>query len=140
MHLKLRGRAHCAPPPGSGTQKSPGKIGLSLLSVLPRYILELNIFHEGKVYDSNLDMYSFGVMMLEMWFGKRAPGKLSSMSENEVTQHIDMDKLRSKGSFNPPPIKWVTLMMYCCHSDSCFRPTATDGKTVIQRLKRDFVK
>ena len=96
--------------------------------------------NERKVYDSRADIYSFGVMMWEMWFGKEAPGKLSSMSENEVTQHIDREKLCGKGPFKLPPTKWMTLMMSCCHSDPCVRPPATDGKAIIQNLKSYFVK
>ena len=84
---------------------------------------------KGKVYDSRADMYSFGVIMWEMWFGKSPPDKLSSMGENEVTQHLEVER-----SFNTPPAKWIKLMTTCWHSNPCLRPTATKSKDLIETL------
>ena len=93
---------------------------------------------QGKVYDSKVDIYSFGITMWEMWFGKRAAKHLSSKSANEVTRRIEKD--RAKGPFNPPPAKWVELMASCWHSDACLRPTATKSKDLFGELKREFAK
>ncbi|KAJ7392761.1 hypothetical protein OS493_010416 [Desmophyllum pertusum] len=35
--------------------------------------------HDRKSYDTKMDMYSFGLMMWEMWFGKRVFSELRSI-------------------------------------------------------------
>ena len=98
--------------------------------------------HEGKVYDSKADIYSFGLMMWEMWFGERVSLELSSLSQDEVSRRIERERYRGEGrgvTFNPPPAKWIELMMTCWDSEPCFRKTATECKDLIKEIKQ-FVK
>ena len=67
--------------------------------------------HEGKVYDSKADIYSFGFMMWEMCFGGTVPLELSFLTQDEVSRRIERERYRGEGrgvTFNPPPAKWIT--------------------------------
>ena len=98
--------------------------------------------HEGKVYDSKADIFSFGLMMWEMWFGERVPHELSSLRQDEVFRRIEKTKYRGEGrgvTFNSPPAKWIELMVSCWDSEPCLRKTATECKDLIKEIKQ-FVK
>ena len=63
---------------------------------------------EHKIYDSKVDMYSFGLMMWEMWFGEMVPFEAISWSQDEVTLQIDKRKQREErrgGTLHPPSYK-----------------------------------
>ncbi|KAJ7392754.1 hypothetical protein OS493_010409 [Desmophyllum pertusum] len=69
--------------------------------------------YEGKPYDTKVDMYSFGLMMWEMWFGERVFSELRSLIPREFFRRIKDENYRpqtprSDGRFipNPPPAQW----------------------------------
>ena len=61
--------------------------------------------NEGKIYDSKADIHSFGIMMWEMWFSKRASPQLSCMSTDETSREIERENRRERG--NVPPKDWT---------------------------------
>ena len=94
--------------------------------------------HEGKVYDSKADIHSFGIMMWEMWFGKRATPQLSCMSTDEVSREIERENHLESDIV--PPTEWIELMTSCWALDPCNRPSATESKSRIMELKRNHAK
>ena len=90
--------------------------------------------HEGKIYDSKADIHSFGIMMWEMWFGKRATPQLSCMSIDKVSREIKRENRRERG--NVPPTEWIELMTSSWALDPCNRPSATESKSRIMELKK----
>ena len=94
--------------------------------------------HEGKIYDSKADIHSFGIMMWEMWFGKRASPELSSMSTDEVSREIERENRHERG--NVPPTEWIELMTSCWKLDPSNRPSATETKSRIMELKQNHSK
>ncbi|KAJ7392750.1 hypothetical protein OS493_010405 [Desmophyllum pertusum] len=104
--------------------------------------------HEGKPYDTKVDMYSFGLMMWEMWFGERVFSELKSpVAQKEFFRGIKDENYRpqtprSDGRFvpNPPPAQWTELMTSCWHTEPCLRRTATECKTIIKENKHQHVK
>ena len=89
---------------------------------------------EGKAYDSKADMYSFGLMMWEMWFGKRAPDDLSSLSPNGVS------RLYHREGCNAPPDAWIKLMVSCWDSNPFVRRTAAEARDIIKKIEHDCLK
>ena len=99
---------------------------------------------EGKSYDTKVDMYSFGLMMWEMWFGKRA---FSELSRGELVRQIHGENYRPQnprrdGRFtpNPPPTQWTELMESCWQTEPALRPTAAECKDFIKEIKHLCVK
>ena len=94
---------------------------------------------EQKIYDSKVDMYSFGLMMWEMWFGEIVPSKPFCRSQDEVTRQIEVKKQELKGRRYSPPAKWIELMVSLWESDPCVRKTAMESQVLIKEIKL-FVK
>ena len=92
---------------------------------------------EGKAYDSKADMYSFGLMMWEMWFGERATHTLRSLSPDKVSRRIE-DKGNGYERCNPPPGNWIELMASSWNSDPRLRQTAEEGGNLIKEIIADY--
>ncbi|KAL9963713.1 hypothetical protein ACROYT_G027246 [Oculina patagonica] len=100
--------------------------------------------HEGKSYCTKVDMYSFGLIMWEMWFGKRV---FSELSRSELFRRIKEENYRPQpprrdGTFtpNPPPAEWTELMASCWQTEPSLRRTATECKNLIEEIKHQYVK
>ena len=91
---------------------------------------------EDKIYDSKVDMYSFGLMMWEMWFGEIVPSKVISRSQDEVTRQIEVKKQEPKGRRYSPPAKWIELMVSLSDSDPHVRKTAEESQVLIKEIKQ----
>ncbi|KAL9963714.1 hypothetical protein ACROYT_G027248 [Oculina patagonica] len=105
--------------------------------------------HEGKTYCNKVDMYSFGLIMWEMWFGKRAFNELSclNLSRSEFPRRIKEENYRPQtprrdGRFtpNPPPAEWTELMASCWQTEPSLRKTAIECKDFIKEMKHQYVK
>ena len=94
------------------------------------------ISREKKIYDFKVDMYSFGLMMWEMWFGERVPPKSISRSQDEVTRQIEVKKQELKGRRYSPPAKWIELMVSLWDSEPCVRKTAMESQVWIKEIKQ----
>ena len=103
--------------------------------------------YERKSYDTKVDMYSFGLIVWEMWFGERVFSELkSSVAQIEFFRRIKDENYRPKtprsdGRFipNPPPAQLTELMTSCWHSEPCQRRTATKCKDFIKEIKHQYV-
>ena len=98
--------------------------------------------YECKAYDAKVDIYSFGLMMWEMWFGERVFSELSSLNRSEFFRRIKNRNCRPQtprndGRFIPnlPPAQWTELMTSCWHYDPCLRRTALECKDFIEEIK-----
>ena len=93
----------------------------------------------SNVYDSKADIYSFGIMMWEMWYGKRAfldvGGDLNTFLK-KVTDGVrpchvqDMIK---------PPDGWQHLMQSCWDGEADKRPTAAMCHKALSKVYKDIV-
>ena len=97
------------------------------------------ISREQKIYDSKVDMYSFRLMMWEMWFGEIVPSKPFCSSQDEVTQQIEVKKQELKGRRYSPPAEWIELMVSLGDYDPCVRKTAIESQKLMEKIKH-FVK
>ena len=84
----------------------------------------------GRAYDSKADIYSLGIMLWEMWCGKRA---FADMNINNITQFDQFRKLVDDGC-RPKhlegceklriPIRWESVVTQCWEENPESRPTA----------------
>jgi len=101
----------------------------------PVYIAP-EVFH-SKVYDSKADIYSFGLMLWEMWYGKLAFAEFkgsmllfySRVDEGYRPEDVEGSK--------KPPTQWKQLMMRCWERDSEQRPSANDCHQELTKLFQD---
>jgi len=105
--------------------------------------------HEGKPYCTMADMYSFGLVMWEMWFGKRVFSELRfrSLGLSDFLRGICEGNYRpqipkSDSRFNPnlPPTLLTKLMTSCWQTEPSKRTTATECKAFINKIERQYVK
>ena len=94
------------------------------------------INREQKIYDSKVDMYSFGLMMWEMWFGEIVPSKPFCRSQDEVTRQIEVKKQGREGRRYSPPAKWIELMVSLWDYDPCVRKTAIESQKLMEKIKQ----
>jgi len=104
--------------------------------------------HEGKPYCTKADMYSFGLMMWEMWFGKRVFSGLSyqSLGLSDFLRRISEGHYRPQTPrndrrFKPnlPPTQLTKLMTSCWQTEPSKRTTATECKAFIQKISDDYI-
>ena len=88
----------------------------------------------STVYDNKADMYSFGIMMWEMWYGRRAflevGGDLNMfwdrVLEGVRPSHIEGTRM--------PPDRWQNLMRCCWDGEAEKRPTAATCHDELTKL------
>ncbi|KAL9963718.1 hypothetical protein ACROYT_G027252 [Oculina patagonica] len=98
--------------------------------------------HEGKSYCTKVDMYSFGLIMWEMWFGERVFSELSCLNQSEFLRQIKEENYRPQpptkdGRFtpNPPPAEWTKLMASCWQTEPSLRLAAKECKDLIEKIE-----
>ena len=105
--------------------------------------------HDGKVYCTKADMYSFGLVMWEMWFGKRvfSEQRHHSLDLSDFLRRIREGNYRpetprsSRGfNPNPPPTQLTELMASCWETEPNKRTTATKCKAFIQKIECKYAK
>ena len=81
------------------------------------------VFH-SKVYDGKADIYSLGIILWEMWYGRQAfaafKGPMTAFFRFVDEGHRPTDV---KGSKTPPP-RWKDLMNKCWRRNPEGRPSA----------------
>lgn len=101
----------------------------------PRYLAPEVL--EGRIYDSKAEMYSFGLMLWEMWYGEI----VFQTAATSQSQHLD--GLR-KG-YRPSHIErtdrpweiWQNVMESCWKGEPRDRITAKDGWEQLQQLQKE---
>lgn len=94
---------------------------------------------EGKLHSTKVDIYSFGLVMWEMWFGKRV---FSELRREEFFRRIKDEHYRPQipRNGNPPPAIWIELMTSSWQSDPSLRRTATECKDIIKTIRHQHVE
>ena len=92
------------------------------------------VFH-SKLYDYKADIYSFGIILWEMWFGRRAFAEVDAPNNQHFFSLVD-DGRRPKDimELKKPPRRWKELMKRCWDGDPDKRPTAESCKREITEL------
>ena len=92
----------------------------------------------SNVYDSKADIYSFGIMMWEMWYGKRAVDVggdlntfLDQVAEGVRPSHVE--------NMRKPPDGWQNLMQSCWDGEADKRPTALMCHKALSKVYMDAV-
>lgn len=92
----------------------------------------------GRAYDSKADIYSLGIMLWEMWYGKRAFLDM----EMVITLLEQFRKLLDDGcrpehleGCKKPPIRWENVVTQCWAGNPQSRPTAAECATEM-RMKQ----
>ena len=93
----------------------------------------------SSVYDKKADIYSSGIMMCEIWYGKRAlldiRGDLNTfldqVAEGVRPSHVE-DMIK-------PPDGWQHLMQRCWDGDADKRPTAAMCHNELSKVYKDAV-
>ena len=81
----------------------------------------------GRVYDSKADIYSLGIMLWEMWYGKRA-----FLDKNMVITSLEQFRKLVDDGCRPehlegcekPSIRWENVVTQCWKGNPESRPTA----------------
>ncbi len=93
----------------------------------------------SSVYDSKADIYSFGIMMWEIWYGKKAffffGGDLN-MFLQAVTGGVRPSHVEGK---RKPPDGWQHLMQLCWDEEAEKRPTAQMCHNELTKLYKEAV-
>ncbi len=91
----------------------------------------------SSVYDSKADIYSFGIMMWEMWYGTRAffdlGGDLNTFY-GDVARGVRPSHVEGR---RKPPDGWRQLMQWCWDGEAEERPTAAMCHNELYKLNRD---
>ena len=92
------------------------------LAGTPVYIAP-EVFH-SKLYDSKADIYSFGIMLWEMWYGRQAFEEFKGTMAQFFSKVDEGYRPKEvKGEKMPPPI-WEQLMNRCWLRNPDKRPSA----------------
>ena len=81
------------------------------------------VFH-SEVYDSKADIYSFGIMLWEMWYGRQAFAEFMgpvAVFICMVDGHYRPEEVEGE---KKPPARWKQLMNRCWDEDPEKRPSA----------------
>ena len=92
------------------------------LAGTPVYIAP-EVFH-SKLYDSKADIYSFGIMLWEMWYGRQAFAEFRGPMEVffcMVDGHHRPEEVKGE---KKPPARWKQLMNRCWDGNPEKRPSA----------------
>ena len=91
----------------------------------------------SSMYGNSVDVYSFGIMMWEMWYGRRAFMEVGGdqntfwdrVLEGVRPSHVEGDRM--------PPDQWQKLMQRCWDGEAEKRPTAAACHNELANLYRD---
>ena len=98
------------------------------------------VFHSERC-DFKADIYSFGIMLWEIWFGRRV------FADDDFDSSDPQHFFRSVGGgcrpedvedLKKPPLCWKELMEECWDGDPGKRPTATKCEQKITELSSEW--
>ena len=96
------------------------------------------VFH-SQLYDSQADIYSLGIILWEMWYGKRAPIPAETLPAMFAMVDEGYRPADVKGC-KPPPDCWKELMEKCWKGNPDERPTAESCKKEAKLILSFFEK
>ncbi|XP_067035342.1 uncharacterized protein [Acropora muricata] len=87
----------------------------------------------SEIYEFSADIYSFGIMLWEMWYGKSAFTNIKFTSLAEFFNLIVNEGCRPEldNKCRPPPPSWQELMVMCWETDPTKRPNAKKCKEAL---------
>ena len=98
---------------------------------------------KGIPYGSEVDMYSFGIMVWEMWYGKEIFTDHFESGE-EITPPTEVEGYLSGGPKEDgsvaPPAGWTKVMISCCNPSPERSQTATECKELILKITGKYEK
>lgn len=111
--------------------KEEGALAGTLAYIAPE------VFH-SKVYDSKVDIYSFGVILWEMWYGQHAFAEVKV--ETLITFVNAGNRPKHLRDCEEPPQPWKELMEKCWNGNAEERPSAAGCKQKTSELYEEVVK
>ena len=93
----------------------------------------------SNVYDSKADIYSFGIMMWEMWYGKRALLDVGGDLNTFLDQVAEGVRPSHVEDMRKPPDGWRDLMQRCWDGETDKRPTAAMCHNELSKVYKDAV-
>ena len=93
---------------------------------------------KSRLYDYKADIYSFGIMLWEMWYGIRALLDVGG-NVHEFFEKVDegVRPQHVRGSKKPPPC-WQELMQRCWDEKPDNRPDASECYEKLAELYQEF--
>ena len=107
------------------------------LAGTPVYIAP-EVFH-SKLYDSKADIYSFGIMLWEMWYGQQAFAEFKGTIEDFFNGVDKGCRPRAVEGSKTPPTLWEQLMSQCWDREPEQRPSATLCNQQITKISQSSV-
>jgi len=86
------------------------------------------------VYDSKADIYSFGLMLWEMWYGQQAFAEFKGPMALFFSRVDEGYRPKDVEASNKPPAQWKKLMSRCWDRNPEQRPSADVCNHEIPRL------
>jgi len=90
----------------------------------------------SNVYDNKADIYCFGIMMWEMWYGKRVFMELGGDLNTFWDRVVEGVRPSHMEGTRMPPDQWQNLMQRCWYSEAEKRPTAAECHNELTKLYR----
>lgn len=94
------------------------------------------VFH-SDVYDSKVDIYSFGVILWEIWYGQHAFAEVQV--ETLITFVDGGNRPEHLKDCEKPPQLWKDLMEKCWNGNAEERPSAKECKQKTTELYEEVV-
>ena len=108
------------------------------LAGTPLYIAP-EVFH-SKVYDSKADIYSFGIILWEMWYGQQAFAEAAVPVTAFFSLVDDGYRPKDVKGKKEPPRRWKILMEKCWNKDPDERPSAWICNQEITKLSEAVIR
>ena len=88
----------------------------------------------SKVYDSKADIYSFGIILWEMWYGRQAFAEFRGTFTRFISLVDQGYRPKDVEDSKKPPPGWKELMSQCWNGNPEQRPSAEICKKKITAL------
>jgi len=108
------------------------------LAGTPVYVAP-EVFH-SEVYDSKADIYSFGIMLWEMWYGRQAFVEFRGPMTAFFSLVDKGDRPGDVDGGKKPPARWKQLMNRCWDGNPDQRPSAEICNQEITTLSQAVVR
>lgn len=131
---------------GLSAKKSLQYIEGNMRGTLPWMAPEL--FYQGDEEDlvtEKVDVWSFGVVLWEIWCLCQASSPYEGMSSDDLMAGLLTRSLRPTKSALPPgspamDVQWTQLLESCCHPDPRQRPSFTEIAERLEELEESWRK